>query len=112
MERESLNEKWENARVITEMIVFDPRGSFQHDETRQCADGTIMVSGSYSEANEVCPDCGSGNFTAHANRQKKQYAYIRTTPINGYPALLRRLAGRLPQTSWVEQGEFGGATLV
>ena len=70
MERESLDEKWENAKVITEMVIFDPRGSFQHDETRQCADGTIMVSGSYSEANEVCPDCGSGNFTAHANRQK------------------------------------------
>jgi hypothetical protein len=82
MKRASLDEQWENARITTEMFVFDPRGLFRYGETRQCADGTIIISGSYSEVDEVCPYCGSGNFTAHGNKQKKQYADIHTTPVN------------------------------
>src|SRR5690349_6011390 len=89
MKRESNNEQWENAKEKPEMIVVDPGGLFRYGETRQCADGTIIISGSYSEADEVCPYCGSGNFTAHGNKQKKRYADIYTTPVNGNPARLR-----------------------
>src|SRR4051812_20080075 len=68
IKRVSLNEKWENALQVTDLIFFHPGGLFPHDNPRQCVDGTIMVAGSFSETDAVCPDCRSGRFIAHGNR--------------------------------------------